>query len=263
MLHIELNTLRETVWRYNLTEQQLYASVLVPWKRGETIELGEHNWPPEETKIVILDAPQLPPGLLTMGRGWMNVKRQGKDVTAEVLSNFEERFAVAQASRPAAPAGRPAAPDAAADGGPAPNGSNGAPKPGFVKPAAPAVAPPAVPSAGAYAAGGSPGAADSVLVDAFGLELLKAISGAPISLNSAWRLAGDRHPQLDAGGSLELAMSAVASLLSSSLVVLGSVAENGAVRALDAPPQQLAERVREMNGWLADTGPGSLRISRG
>src|SRR6202012_4271522 len=67
MLHIELSTLRETVWRYNLTEQQLYASVLVPWKRGEAIELGEHTWPPEETKIVILAGPHLPPGPLTMG----------------------------------------------------------------------------------------------------------------------------------------------------------------------------------------------------
>lgn len=247
MLHIELNEGRETVWRYNLSQEDLYATVLAPWKRGESIELGERRWRPGETRITVLDGPHLPPGLLTMGRGWTNAKRQGRDVTREVLASFEQSYAASAQPAPAQQRAR--------------TPTNGSVEPSVPLGAAPIAGPaPAHSAAPAHAAASGP-AVDPVLADAFGLELLKRLRGAPLSLHAVWRLASERHPQLEASGSLELAMSAVASLLSSGLIALGSAGEGGALQPLDAPPDRLAARVREMDGWLADSGPGSLLIA--
>ncbi|MHB1468349.1 MAG: hypothetical protein ACYCX7_04245, partial [Solirubrobacteraceae bacterium] len=120
------------------------------------------------------------------------------------------------------------------------------------------------PAAGASHPGASPvgGADESLLADAFGLELLKTIGNGSISLNAAWRLAGERHPALEAGSTLALAMNAVASLLAARLVVIGSEAQPDRIDILDAPLEQILERAREMDGWLADGGPGALRIAR-
>ncbi|MHB1538919.1 MAG: hypothetical protein ACYCUM_10980 [Solirubrobacteraceae bacterium] len=249
MFHIELSEGLETVSRYNLTQEQLYATVLSPWKRGEPVQLGERTWRPRHTRIVVLDGPWLPPGLLTMGRGWTNAIRQGRDVTSDVLATFEQRYTAAHTHHAPAVSSPTGAPIVA-------NGSHA--------PAPLAHAPAPVGADAAVATGTPPSAAggQQLLADAFALELLERLADAPLSLNAVWRLAGERHPQLEAARSLQLAADAVASLLSAKLVVIGSTTESGEPQPIDAPVQRLVERVREMEGWLVHSGAGSLRIAR-
>lgn len=247
MLHIQLEHFPEKVWRFNLTEQQLYAIVLVPWARGQTVELGEHLWRPGETKITVIEGPHLPVGRLTLGRGWSTANREGKDVTAAVLENFKQRLAAANVGAAANAAA--ASSGLAAGVAAVPNGSGaGGAAPGAISTALGA-------TGGATA---SRPADDAIVADAFGLDLLRVLGDGPLSLNGAWRLAGERHPELQASGSLELAMKAVASLLASRLATLTGVEPD----APEIPPGELESRVRDMDGWLADSGAAALQIKR-
>jgi hypothetical protein len=82
--------------------------------------------------------------------------------------------------------------------------------------------------AAAKAAGGaSPGGVPphapsdaSLLADSLGLELLALLGDGPAPLSRAWRLAGERFPELSAGERLALAERAVGSLLKGRLIVL-------------------------------------------
>jgi hypothetical protein len=245
VFHIELSHARETVWRYNLTEQELDATILVPWARGESVQLGEHLWRPDETTITVLDGPRLPLGLMTMGRGWMNAKREGREVTTEVLASFRERYAAAGGNSGLAAAGVASAP-AQPSLAPVPNGSTLAASAGSRPAAAAAPAAPSQPT-------------DAVLADAVGLELLRGLSDGPLSLRSAWRLCGESHRELEPGASLELAMKAVASLASSRLVTLELVEP----RQGDEPAAgDLDARIRDVDAWATDSGPSALQIRR-
>jgi hypothetical protein len=107
--HLELRQFPHSVWRFNLTEQQLRA-IVAPWLRGQLLELGEHKWNPEQAKLTILEGPELALGQLTMGRGWRAAQRSSEDVTERVL-----------ASAPASPSASPAAPASASPAALAPS----------------------------------------------------------------------------------------------------------------------------------------------
>lgn len=224
VLHIELRHSRETIWRYNLTEDELEATVLAPWARGESVMLGDHFWRPDETTILILEGPELPPGMLTMGRGSINATRQGSDVTRDVLDRFRERYAAsveAATARGAAPTARGEAPTASG------------------KPA----------GSGERASGA--GVDQGMLADAFGLELLRELSDGPRSLHAVWLLCGKRHPQLEPSESLALARAAVASLLSSKLATVEAIGGEAAG----------ATRVSKIEAW-SHSGAAALQIRR-
>jgi hypothetical protein len=244
MFHIELTCARDTVWRYNLTEEALYATVLARWARGEPVKLGEHVWRAEETTITIVDGPELPPGLLTMGRGWLNAKRQGKDVTAETMATFRERQAAAQPTARGTGNGR---------------GREGVELLRERRSQAGGSAA-ATSVRGSEVEGGSAESAEpaDVLADAFGLELLKTLAGGPLSLNAVWRLCGEHHPELEPGGSLALAMKAVGSLVSWKLATL---AEGDGAGAAD-PEGKLERRISDIASWTADSGRSALEIHR-
>lgn len=250
MFHIELTCNPNSVWRFNMTEQQLYTSVLVPWAKGESIELGEHTWRPSDTKITVVEGPQIPVGRLTLGRGWPTARREGKEVTTEVIATFQRRFAAQTGYTPGAV-----------------NGSRGIEMPGQPlrgrAASEAAFAAGSGPQAGDVAATGSAAGehsgADLVLADAFALELLRTLAEGPLPLHSAWRLARERHPQMQAGASLELAMNAVVSLIASQLAAL---AKPEAALTLSGPASELESQIRSMDGWLADSGPDALELRR-
>jgi hypothetical protein len=94
MYHLELRKFPHNQCRFNLTEDDL-AAILVPWVRGEWVRVGERNWNAHETRLTILEGPQLAPAELTMGRGWRTAQRKGTDVTREVLERARSAHRVA------------------------------------------------------------------------------------------------------------------------------------------------------------------------
>jgi hypothetical protein len=84
--HVELREFPHNTHAYNLDLERLRATVLDFFVRGEIFELGGQQWIPARTKIAILEGDELPLHALSMGRGWNNARRHGKDVTAELLA---------------------------------------------------------------------------------------------------------------------------------------------------------------------------------
>jgi hypothetical protein len=68
-----------------LSERELVTRVLAPWLRGEEFEFGERLWNPRRGDLQIVEGGRLRPDELSLGRGWQNALRSGKDVTARLL----------------------------------------------------------------------------------------------------------------------------------------------------------------------------------
>jgi 2-iminobutanoate/2-iminopropanoate deaminase len=83
--HLELRQFPHNLCRFNLGAEELYATVLAPWRADRLFELGELKWDPRRARLTVLEGPRLPPGQLTMGRGWSVARRQSNDVTAQLL----------------------------------------------------------------------------------------------------------------------------------------------------------------------------------
>ncbi len=172
MYHLELRHFPHTVWRFNLTEQQLRV-IVAPWVRGEIVELGEHKWNPEQARLTILDGPEIALGQLTLGRGWSTAERHSEDVTERVLA------AARSAGAPTLPA--PATPSPASVGTPAPAAVS-----------APAPSPPA----------------DAF---ALGVQMAALLGSDPMRLLEAWRAAAASSPGRAPSETLALAEQAIAS----------------------------------------------------
>jgi hypothetical protein len=89
--HIELRQFPHNLCHFNLTEQELCATIVDPWAREEWIEMGERKWSPHQAKLIVLEGPHLPIEELSMGRGWRTAQREGQDVTARMLAKAKER----------------------------------------------------------------------------------------------------------------------------------------------------------------------------
>lgn len=86
MFHVELRRFPHNTHAFNLSEAQLRGTIIAPWRRNQTIELGEQKWVPEQTTLTILEGPELTTGDMAMGRGWSAARRTGRDVTREILA---------------------------------------------------------------------------------------------------------------------------------------------------------------------------------
>jgi hypothetical protein len=86
MFHVELRQFPHVARAFNLTAEELQATIVSPWTRGDVVELGERRWAPERANLTIFEGARLPEDQLGMGRGWSNATRQGTDVTERVLS---------------------------------------------------------------------------------------------------------------------------------------------------------------------------------
>jgi hypothetical protein len=101
--HIELRQFPHNLCRFNLTEQELRATIVDLWAREQWIELGERKWSPHQATLTVLEGPPLPIERLSMGRGWRTAQRQGQDVTTRVLAAAKEAMDV-EPPAPIAPA---------------------------------------------------------------------------------------------------------------------------------------------------------------
>jgi hypothetical protein len=72
--------------RFNLTGDELRATVLERWASEQWVELGERKWSPHQAKLTVLQGAPIPVAQLSMGRGWRAAQRQSRDVTAELLA---------------------------------------------------------------------------------------------------------------------------------------------------------------------------------
>jgi hypothetical protein len=83
--HVEVGRSFHRARVFNLDEGELRATVLEPWSRGQTIELGEREWEPRENDLTVIEGPALDPADLAHGQGWNSATKSGQDVTARML----------------------------------------------------------------------------------------------------------------------------------------------------------------------------------
>jgi hypothetical protein len=90
--HIEVATGRRHARSFNLTEEELGRTVLDPWLSGRPILLGDRRWTrdDEESRLRILEGPELSIQDLAYSQGWSNAQRSASDVTATVLEAATE-----------------------------------------------------------------------------------------------------------------------------------------------------------------------------
>jgi len=231
--HYELRKFPHTFCVFNQSEQQLRA-IVTPWTTGEWIEVGERSWNIHETKLTILEGPELSLPDLAMNRGWRNARRRSDDVTEPVLA----------AARAATGAARPnAGPGAASERANAasPEGAHSA----------------AAAAAGPDAAGpGRRGAGQELelLADSLGLEVLCLLDRAPVDVSQLWQLAQSRLPERPLAESLALAEQSLRSLLARRLVTLRRGGE-----ALGE--EHVEHALRDIASW-SDGEQGALSIVR-
>ncbi len=85
--HVELSTGGITHARaFNLGREQLMTEVIAPWLEDLPVEFGEREWLPAESKLKILEGPQLSGPDLAFGQGWSNAERASKEVTQRELA---------------------------------------------------------------------------------------------------------------------------------------------------------------------------------
>jgi hypothetical protein len=185
--------------RFNLSAQELRATVLGPWSQDRWIEFGERKWSPHQATLTVLEGPRIPVGQLTMGRGWRTAERAGREVTEELLAALAREASL----RPDATGG--AGSEGAIDGA-----ANGA---------------------GSEAARAD---TDAAAADSLGLELLSRLASERAPLRRAWELAGELHPGSPPSATLALAERAVESLLHRQLIALSRGGEaDGEAGALE------------------------------
>jgi hypothetical protein len=90
--HIEVATGRRHARSFNLTEEELGRTVLDPWLSGRPILLGDRKWKrdDEDSRLKILEGPELSIQDLAFSQGWANATRSASDVTASTLEAATE-----------------------------------------------------------------------------------------------------------------------------------------------------------------------------
>jgi hypothetical protein len=213
--------------RFNLSAQELRATVLEPWSQDRWIEFGERKWSPHQATLTVLEGPRIPFGQLTMGRGWRTAEHAGREVTEELLAAVARELA--------------ARADAAV-----PTGAEGAG------------------GADTRSVGSEVPRADALAADSLGLELLSRLGAERAPLRRAWELAGERHPGSPASATLALAERAVESLLRRPLIVLsrgeGVAGEAAQARALDEG--EVAQAIGAIASWANGDAAGGVWMRR-
>jgi hypothetical protein len=87
--HVEISSSFHRARVFNLGEDELRQTVLEPWVGDQPFELGEQEWEPRESKLMILEGPTLGTPDLSFGQGWSNAQRSAEDVTRRMLEGAE------------------------------------------------------------------------------------------------------------------------------------------------------------------------------
>ncbi len=99
MFHLELRRFPYVARAFNLSEQELRATFLIPWVRGEPVTLDDRRFDPDRARLTVIEGPEVPTEERGLGRGWSAVTREGSDVTAKLLDALRDQL---EAEGPAA-----------------------------------------------------------------------------------------------------------------------------------------------------------------
>jgi hypothetical protein len=90
--HIEVAAGRRRARSFNLTEEELGRTVLDPWLSDRPILLGDRKWTrnDEDSRLRILEGPELSVQDLAFSQGWANAERSAQDVTVTTLDTATE-----------------------------------------------------------------------------------------------------------------------------------------------------------------------------
>ena len=88
MYHLELRQFPHVARAFNLDREAVDTRFLRPWVDGEMIDYGERRWPPDKTRLVVLEGPEVETTDIGMGRGWGRLTRRAQDVTERVLAEI-------------------------------------------------------------------------------------------------------------------------------------------------------------------------------
>jgi hypothetical protein len=70
---------------FNLSHDELLATVIEPWLANRPFDLAESKWTPSESSLKILEGRHLDNPDLAFGQGWSNAERTAENVTRRVL----------------------------------------------------------------------------------------------------------------------------------------------------------------------------------
>ncbi len=86
--HVEISSgFRQRARAFNLDEAELRATVLEPWVQGRRVHLGDKDFEPRDSRLVVLEGPELADVDLSMGRGWANAEKASENVTRRLVES--------------------------------------------------------------------------------------------------------------------------------------------------------------------------------
>ncbi len=237
MYHVELRQFPHNFCRFNLTGEELRETILHAWANGGWIELGERKWNPHQANLKVLEGPQLPVEQLSMGRGWRNAERHGRDVTEQLLAMA--RTAAGQQVQKLADVS---------------SSMTGASELGL--PAELGVGPDTEQGVGEQGVGL---AFDVQLAaDSLGLAVLEKLRDGPISLATVWAIARERYGRQSPSDCLMLAEYAVRSLVGARLAVVLKADEKGELEPCESEEQALLK----IDSWTGAGGSAQILLGR-
>jgi hypothetical protein len=83
--HVEISHGFRHARAFNLDAEALRSTILDPWVRGRVIMLGDRDWVPKESRLRVLEGPELAKTDLSMGRGWSHAERTAENVTRRLI----------------------------------------------------------------------------------------------------------------------------------------------------------------------------------
>jgi hypothetical protein len=84
--HVELKAFPNVARAFNLDRAALDRQFARPFAAGEPIEYADRRWAADRTTLTIYEAEPVSAAGRGLGRGWGEVTRRGREVTAAVLS---------------------------------------------------------------------------------------------------------------------------------------------------------------------------------
>jgi hypothetical protein len=87
--HVEVSSGHQHARVFNVDEAELRGTVLEPWVAGLPFEFGEHEWDPRESRLTVLQGPEMEGPDLAFGQRWSNAQRSAEDVTRSMLEAAE------------------------------------------------------------------------------------------------------------------------------------------------------------------------------
>jgi hypothetical protein len=85
VFHVELSAGFHRARVFNLNREDVMAKVVEPWLDDRRIEMGDREWVPRESSLVILEGPEMRTTDLSFGQGWSNAERASKSVARDLL----------------------------------------------------------------------------------------------------------------------------------------------------------------------------------